>query len=329
MKSAYHWLQKQANNTYIVRTRFRSENGWINTSTSPTYDKIKAQKILYQKKMEDQDKFLGIVNTDKPLSNAVNEYIDEVERTLSPTTAASVRSIIPAFANNFQKVRDLTKSRIRDYRQSLLDKKDPPLSLFTVRSKLRHISAFLSWMVKTGKMAESPFQGIIIPNPQANPKYLKDEEIKALDETATGWIKLAFRIAYTTGMRLQNVIGLRHEDRQDGMFVVQLTKGKRPVSVPVHPLVDKLWPKHGQGRVFPDIDRNRAEKAFSKLRKAADVPEATWHTARHTFVMKSVQSGLSTFEVMQFTGHVSPQSMQPYAHFEMGKLKDRYKKIKF
>jgi hypothetical protein len=45
-------------------------------------------------------------------------------------------------------------------------------------------------------------------------------------------------------------------------------------------------------------------------------------------VKDALQAGLTTFEVMAYTGHVSPISMKPYAHFETQRLRERHRLIR-
>lgn len=317
------WIEKQKSGIYLVR--LRSKDGKNLKSINCGWDKVLAKQIVLREKQASIYRNLKVTNPDKSLKDLIQDYVEDYARSKSAYTAKLFAYMAPAFIGSARKLGEITTDHINRYRDEQLKQFSP----FTVRSRLRSVSAFLGWAVKRGFLDSSPFKGVEVPNPQPIPKFMSDEDFNALDAKAKGDIKLAFRIAVTTGLRQANVIGLNYEDIQDGMFVVQKTKGKRPVSVPVHPLVRELLDKNGKGRIFPRMTRHTLRHAWLDLKKDAKVEKVTWHSARHTFTKKALQSGLTTFEVMKFTGHAAPQSMIPYAHFEMKKMKDRYAKIKF
>lgn len=317
------WIQKQRNGTYSVRSR--TTEGGEQPAVYCGWDRELAKRIVIEKKQDYIYRKLNISTPNKDLKELLAEYLDDYAKSKSAYTASQLKYVLNIFIKDTIKLGGITKEYIYRYREEQLKKYSP----FTVRSRLRSVSAFMGWCVKRGFLDSSPFKGIEVPNPQPTPKFMTDEQLAALDKEAKGKLKLAFRIAYTTGFRRSNVLALSYEDIQDGMFIVQRAKGKKPISVPVHPSVKVLLDPRGRGRIFPDLGKHKLRHLWDKLRKKAKVTGVRWHSARHTFTKKALQSGMTTFEVMKFTGHAAPQSMIPYAHFEMGRLKDRYKKIKF
>ena len=317
------WIQKQKNGTFLVR--IRDANGKNLPAINCGCDKNTARRILHEKKQEAINRKIGVDTPEKDASDTLKELVATIQSTRSFHYSNDMRLIVTHYLNasGISSIGEITRDSIESYRNSLTGKISP----HTIKSRLRHIKVFTSWLKKKGYLQHNPLDGVAMPNPQTEPKYLSDKEIEALDEALPNPYRLAFRIAYTTGFRISNILSLAHESIQDGMFVVPRTKGKRPVSVPVHPLVKELL-RPGRGPLFPDLNYRKIRVKLSKTAKSLEF-RATWHMLRHTFTKKALQSGLSTFEVMKLTGHVSPQSMAPYAHFEMSKMKDRYSNIAF
>jgi len=323
------WIEDKPSGKFLVRRRHSSGRSLPSKSCS-TKSLANELKKKWLRELELQD--LGMVDPRRSVHEAIDQFIEELERNDQLPYTKHFRTIKITYLADKKMFSELTRESILLYRTEIIKKLRPA----TVRSYLRHLAAWLSWCVNQGFLAETPFKHIELPSYTPQPKFLTDDEIMAIDRAAKGPIKLAWRLAYTTGLRQKNVRQLRGDQIEDGMIAVQRTKGKKPISAPLNERVLALLPKPlPAGPLFPewagDPDgRYALDRAFRCLRKAAKVRQGiTWHMARHTFVKKGLQSGLTTFEVMGFTGHVSPQSMAPYAHFEMSRLKDRHKMIKF
>jgi integrase len=323
------WIEPKPSGKFLVRRRDSQGNNMPSKSCS-TKSLANELEKKWRHELEYQD--LGLINPRRPVLEMAQTFMDELENANRLDYLATFKTVFKVYLADKKTVTDLTRDSIVRYRSSLMARVKP----VTVKSKLRHLSAWLGWCVKQGYIKETPFENISIPDYEPQPKYLTDAEIIALDNAATGKMKLAWRLANTTGLRQKNVRQARGEHIENGMLITQRTKGKRPISSPLDKSVLALLPKHvPPGPLFPEWfeqpeGRYALERAFRALRKKAGVRKGIyWHMARHTYVKRALQSGLTTFEVMRFTGHVSPQSMAPYANFEMDKLKDRHALIKF
>ena len=55
--------------------------------------------------------------------------------------------------------------------------------------------------------------------------------------------------------------------------------------------------------------------------KAASIPDATFHTLRHTAASFMVQAGVDLYEVQRILGHTTPAITQRYAHLQPDHLR--------
>ena len=67
--------------------------------------------------------------------------------------------------------------------------------------------------------------------------------------------------------------------------------------------------------------------AGSRMRKAADIENFTWHDLRHTFASRLVMAGADLSSVQKLLGHKSILMTMRYAHLAPGHLQDAVEKL--
>lgn len=320
------WIEPKPSGKFLVRRR---DNKGNNLPAKSCSTKHLANQIMKRWGEELELFDLGIQNPKRDVLPLWEEYRNELEKADQVEYAMAMDNAIPHYIQGKKSVSDMTEQSVQAYRTHLIN----TVATATVKSRLRHLAAWLGWCCRKKYLTRNPFVNIDIPDYTPQPKFLTPDEIQKLDDAATGDLKLAWRLAYTTGLRQRNIRTLHGDMIEGDVAIIPRTKGKKPIMAPLDPEVLELLPKPlPPGPLFPRYDgdgRWNLQRDFNDLKKAAGVREdATWHHARHTFVKDALQAGLTTFEVMTYTGHVSPIAMKPYAHFEGQRLRERHRLIR-
>lgn len=229
----------------------------------------------------------------------------------------------------------------------------------TVQHVHRLLSQILSSAVKAKKIKVSPIGAV-----QAAPK-VRREEIQVLTDDEVAKLLLHVRgtdisvpvmMAFATGMRRGEVLGLRWKDvdldraeLRVAQVVEQTAEGvafkepktersRRTITLPPR-LVDELKAhrkmqaehrlKLGLGRdpdglVFQDWDGSTRNpdlfsKAFTRAAGKAGVPHVTFHGLRHTHITHLLRAGVPVHVVSARAGHATPAvTLTIYAHIMPG-----------
>ena len=139
--------------------------------------------------------------------------------------------------------------------------------------------------------------------PRKIPKCVRPEEFKLLIEaTPKADIKarIAFLLAYASGMRLSEVLRLRKEDlRENSIFVQQSKYGlERIIPLP------KGWKKDFNKLLPLKVNKRTLQRKFRKYAKKAKLPSHyTFHSLRHGFATRLLESGVPINQVQVLLGH--------------------------
>lgn len=319
------WIEPKPSGKFQIRRR---DNHGKNLPSKSCSTKYLANRLAKKWRDELEHRALGLTDPNKSLQEVYDEYLVEARKTLAENTVITIERILPKYLASKKIVADLSRQSIIDWRTALFKVNAQK----TIQNHLRHLGAWLSWLVKQGYLEDSPFKNIGVPNPKPKSRHMHAHELTALDRKARGDLKLMFRIAYTTGMRQANTLALEGEWIQGDAFLVPDTKSGEAVAFPID--ADRVAPflknKPKRGPLFPEWSRTKLRHHFDKLKAAARVRKAvTWHAAKHTFIKMALQSGLSRPEVQQLVGNKSSQSMDAYTVFEQSGLRARHKEIRF
>lgn len=319
------WIEDKPSGKFLVRRR---DNKGNNLPSKTCSTKSIANEVEKRWRHTLEYKTLGLTDPKQSVDAAYQEYLQEILTSNPENTYLTIKRIIPKYLKGKSIVEELTRQSIVDWRTELFKVHKPR----TIKNHLRHLSAFLSWMVHQGYLEESPFKNIDVPNPKPELRDMHDDELIALDHKAKGDLRLMFRIAYTTGMRQANMLALQYERIEGDSFIVPRTKSQVPAIFPVDPILvaPLLKNRPKRGPIFPGWTRYKLRHAFDALKTAARVRGlVTWHSAKHTFIKLALKSGISKPEVQQMVGNLSSQSMESYTVFERSGLRARHAQISF
>ena len=197
----------------------------------------------------------------------------------------------------------------------------------TIRRYLATLSSLLSFAERSGWLAHNPvtqFDKRSLPEALPRTRFLSQAEYRRLLASAEPHLRPLIEMAVETGMRLEELLGLRweqvHLDRREVRLVV--TKSNRPRVIPLSDravAVIVASPRIAQSPyVFTNPQTGRRYRnlrhAFSKACSRAGITDFRWHDLRHTFASWHVQSGTDLYRLSRMLGHSTLQMSARYAH---------------
>lgn len=161
-----------------------------------------------------------------------------------------------------------------------------------------------------------------------------DAQVEALREAADergGEAPKALDLAFATGARKHELFALRWEDFRPATKTVRISrqvlparatdtkplKGKRSRTALVFP---EWWEWHEEGArgLILDVGIDDRGTMFREIREGAGVGSKGdgWHTCRHTYARRYLESGGQPYELQHFLGHTSiDTTTETYGHF--------------
>lgn len=165
------------------------------------------------------------------------------------------------------------------------------------------------------------------------------DEINAILNTATGWVKIFFSLAFMTGLRPGELLGLKWEDInfEKKLIIVQRsitnnkikssskTKNHNRVVILPQVVLDLLqdydskseWLFVSRNKSFFKNSLSVTKTYFKPLLKKAKVKYKTLYSTRHTYISLLRNSGISRDFVSELAGHSEQVNDKFYYHSEI------------
>lgn len=291
------------------------------------------------------------------VTEAVDTFLTYLrsERNYSPHTVASYADDLRSFAE-FLGARAGVRSpgavrpaHLRDYLGTLLSE---GYARRSVARKLACLRSFFRYLVRTGAVKANPTTVIAAPRLDRRlPVHLEEGEAGALmarpdRSTADGRRDAAMlEVLYGTGIRLSELLGLRHQDIDLRAATLRVTgKGKKTRVVPLgararealaaYLAVRPEFASRAQGEPPPAVFLTVRGKAMSPkgvnrlvsryITQVAEVQKKSPHVLRHTFATHLLNRGADLQAVRELLGHESLSTTQVYTHVSVERLKKIY-----
>ena len=202
------------------------------------------------------------------------------------------------------------------------------LSANTARNYILGIFQILNKAVQENIILRNPGREVeIIKREESERVFLNIEEMQKLadNEAKTELekdVKKAFIFACYTGLRVSDLITITwgNIERNPPQIVKNQKKTGVRVYIPLHKTARTLIEDnilHEQADlIFPwlNIIKNNRNLYLSKWADRANIGKTIgWHTARHTFAVKSLESGADIYTVSKLLGHTDITATQVYA----------------
>ena len=192
-------------------------------------------------------------------------------------------------------------------------------------------SRLFTLAIRWGWRTDNPCRGTEHNEEHKRRRYLTAAELerllKALDELRDQGAANVVRLLLLTGARMGELLAARWDDVDLAARVwtkpASTTKQRATHSVPLSEAACRLLTRMREQTLVKDEwlfparaggHRQHIDKAWTKLRKAADIPDVRLHDLRHTFASVLASAGLSLPVIGALLGHATPVTTHRYAH---------------
>lgn len=249
------------------------------------------------------------------------------------------------------------KRRVRDKVDRTVFREVPvPATGPTINRELRCLTKLLALAVDLGKLAASPLgrgRLKLFPEGEGRIKYLEPEQIRTLFASCSDRARPIVTLLVSTGMRRNEVLGLRWEECDTRRGVIRLpgsrTKNGRPRTVPCNgaalgvlreaearckELSQKAEAEgrelEGEGLVFLGDQGEPVRSirtAWEIARVKAGLSDLWLHDLRHVAASAAASRGVPLAVIGELLGHRTPSMTARYAHLLPGAVKGGVEQI--
>ena len=317
------------------------------------------QKEQYEKDLQD-----GVLDpSETTMGSILKHWVYSIIRLDSTIKASSFERYEGIYRNY------LKDSEIASMRLTSIDKKTVKSfynrlfeSAGLTKSQIQNIHKvlrkFFYYAIDHNMIQSNPCSKVAIPGEKEygseKIEIFTDDEINKIITSLEGNPnKFLVSFAFGTGMRLGELIALRHQDIKDGNVHVSYTLSEHSVidgdgnsvrvaelqipksksSVRAIPLprsvLDQYIPGEPGDFVFTNangnmIDKSNFRKQWEKILKKADVPYRKFHSTRHTYITRLLQKGAKIVVVKELAGHSEISMTMRYTHIG---IDDKYEAV--
>jgi len=235
-------------------------------------------------------------------------------------------------------VKDVDEYRTKRLGETTRRKKAPsPASL---DREVELLKRMLNYAVSCRSLPSNPIAAVkLLRRPNVRRSVLDDAAFEKLLAAAETQLKPIILVAYETGMRLREVLGLRWSQVNLKLGVIKLsaedTKTEEPRTVFLTSRVREVLeaqPRHIKTDwVFTNPETEEAwkdiRKVFGRACKAAKLTGVWFHDLRRSFVTNARRRGVPESVVMKMSGHRTRAVFERYNIVEEDDLRDAVKRI--
>jgi len=245
----------------------------------------------------------------------------------------SVRLLLPHFGDRLLK--DITPATVEGYKQKRLadtNYKGTTTKPATVNREMACLKTIFSKAVKNGKAERNPTYGVkLLKENNVRDRVLSSEEYDNLLTHCLPYLKPIMKLAYFTGMRLGEILGLTwgQVDLKEGFIklISEDCKTNEGRLVPLNQELLDLFKATPRGLpVVPIFLRDgkpitSIREAFQSARLKAGIDGFNFHDMRHTFINNRRLEGHDYFRIMAASGHKTMSVFKRYNTVSREELK--------
>lgn len=204
----------------------------------------------------------------------------------------------------------------------------------TARLELKILSVVCDEAIRRGIIARNPAAklGIARVRGKERPELSDDDitKIRLALKSEPDWMSHAFEIAVHMGCRLSETAVFADDiDPSLSLIHFRRTKGDKPFTVPVNPLLKPLLKKLRVGakdRIF-ELPSDAA-RDFHRFFKKLALPEVTFHSTRVTVASRLARSGYPLAKAMRLLNHSSELVHRQYQRLQAEDVADAYEVLR-
>lgn len=282
------------------------------------------------------------------LLDRFNQFCDEAGRDKAEATIniyRNTRNQLKEFgdAKRYRLAFDALDVRFYDaFTRYLQTEHVPKLSANTVGKTIKTLKTFLGWAVKRGFSTNQTFRDEFkVSRRDADFEHLTAEELGTLlafDFSEAPYLdrcRDVFAFACLTGLRFSDLQNLRWENVKSDRLEIHVQKTRESLTVPLPSDARAILDKYAaEERPLPVVSNQKANQYLKQVCERAGLTQPvqlvkynggtrlvvtkpkyeliTTHTARRTFVINALESGVRAEVVMSITGHATLKAFQRY-----------------
>jgi integrase len=234
----------------------------------------------------------------------------------------------------------LDLQKYRNQRKATPAKTGKPRADGTINREMSVLRHIFSKAVEWEMLETNPFRkgsGLMVKENNHRLRFLSDAEIEALLKacedlkTRAPHLKPIVEVALLTGMRREEMLGLKREQIRNGFIYLTETKSNKARQIPIHDRLAQVLKELRQRNqlkseyVFCDGQGRRVyevRKSFASACRRAGIKGFRFHDLRHTFASHLVMKGISLKAVQELLGHSDLKMTMRYAHLSQDHLRD-------
>ena len=265
------------------------------------------------------------------------------------TDLVQFRDFICGNSNNIPVSEYFTDKNVRSW---MMDLKKGGLSSRSINRKLSSLKAFVTYLKKVGKIDHNPLAKITSQKISKRlPEFVAESDMDKMttDEFypegfAGKRDEFMVELFYATGMRLSELVNLKHLDFMPAERQVKVF-GKRSKEriCPLNDYIINRYNEYLESKKQEGFDvssqawllvTDKGEKLYSKfvyrkithyLGEVTSIDKKSPHVLRHTFATQMLNNGADLNAIKELLGHASLSATQVYTHNTFEKLKTVYK----
>jgi integrase len=256
-------------------------------------------------------------------SDATAAYLQDLrEESRTPKSVADMRAffqMLVRYAERSeykpQRVDEELVMLMREFYQRLT------LSPASRHSYYRRSKAFLNWCARRNLSSLRLLSLLSEPKQRKRkPVYLEPNDLMKLirhSQQHDPFMETVIRLAYSTGLRLSELLSLRWEDVGD-KYIRVVGKGDRERLVPLFPearqTIERLNPLTEYVLSDRSFTSSYISHRFKRLVRACELSERyRFHSLRHTFASYLAMDGVALDRIRDWMGHESVVMTEVYA----------------
>jgi integrase/recombinase XerD len=319
--------------------RFRFGGQHIRCSAKTT-KKAEAQAYLHRLLEEYAQKSRG--ENDAPrrlLPEAMERFFEEA--TLKPRTLESYRfnSKVCARLMGHLHLDEISRRTLSEF---VSTRKRSGVTDATIRRDLAFLSSVFSMASRWGWVDTNPVTALnkkSLKESRPRTRFITREEFARLHEAASDDLKPILILAVETGLRKEELLGLKTSsiDFRRRELHLEITKTNTPRRVPLSAkameTIRELLEQRSRPRssyLFCKADGRRSgnpKKAFWGACRRAGIEDFRFHDLRHTFASWWVQGGGDLYRLSRVLGHTTLQMSARYGHLRTDDLHDELERV--
>lgn len=267
----------------------------------------------------------ALVNNNKRMKDFTEVFIREhISRLGSERSSLSMFKDVNDFFKDYR-LKDITPNLVNQY----YEEKAKKTSYSTANRSVGLLSKFFNFLIngnkfsgpnpcqKVKKHAENSFQ----PNP------LTQQEIMALMDHLADYIKPCVAFALYTGLRRQELLGLRweHINFHDNYINIPKTKTATPRVLGLTSDMKAILEHVGMqksGLVF-HISKSQLRYQLTHAAKKANLDHVRVHDLRHTYCKNFLDRGGNLIYLQKFMGHKNIKTTMKYLKYKGNQVAEK------